>query len=108
MEYRRAYWDRTRQSGPRVPSRTGSIPLLAQTLPVLGVQNFAFFDFQTCDGHVNESVFAYTNRANGERALVLYNNAYQRARGCVRMSTAINAGSENQTRLAAFPGRPSN
>ncbi|HQM32271.1 MAG: alpha-amylase [Candidatus Hydrogenedentes bacterium] len=99
MEYRRAYWDEPVNQDLVYRHEREVFPLLRKRYLFSGVQNFAFFDFQTRDGHVNESVFAYTNRANGERALVLYNNAYQRARGCVRMSTAINAGSENQTRL---------
>ncbi|MEA3364603.1 MAG: hypothetical protein U9Q79_03095, partial [Candidatus Hydrogenedentes bacterium] len=49
--------------------------------------------------YVDENVFAYSNRAGGERALVLYNNAYQRTRGRLRSSTAINVGSESQTHL---------
>jgi hypothetical protein len=42
---------------------------------------------------VDENVYAYTNRANDERALMVYNNAYQTTRGVLHTSTAINVGS---------------
>src|SRR5262249_13330344 len=37
-------------------------------------------------GHVNEDVFAYSNRSGGERALVVYHNKYAETRGWVRTS----------------------
>ncbi len=99
MEYRRAYWDEPVNEELVYRHEREIFPLLRKRYLFSSVENFAFFDFETCDGHVNENVFAYSNRANGERALVLYNNAYQRAQGRVRMSTAINTGSESQTHL---------
>ena len=39
-------------------------------------------------GHVNEDVFAYSNRLGEERALVIYNNRYAETRGWVRLSCA--------------------
>ena len=99
MEYRRAYWDEPVNQELVYRHEREIFPLLRKRYLFSSVENFTFFDFETPDGYVDENVFAYANRANGERALVLYNNAYQRTRGRVRTSTAINAGSENQTHL---------
>ncbi len=99
MEYRRAYWDEPVNQDLVYRHEREVFPLLRKRYLFSGVQHFAFFDFESSDGYVNENVFAYTNRANGERTLVLYNNAYQRAQGRVRLSTAINTGSENQAHL---------
>ncbi|MFO7973811.1 MAG: alpha-amylase family glycosyl hydrolase [Candidatus Hydrogenedentota bacterium] len=99
MEYRRAYWDEPVNQELVYRHEREIFPLLRKRYLFSSVDNFAFFDFETDDGYVDENVFAYSNRANGERALVLYNNAYQRTRGRVRTSTAINVGSESQTNL---------
>ena len=37
-------------------------------------------------------MFAYSNRAGGERAIIIYNNAYNTTRGTIHTSTQINAG----------------
>ena len=46
------------------------------------------YDFVDHHGLVNENVFAYSNRAGHERAVVIYNNKYDRASGWVRYSSA--------------------
>ena len=51
--------------------------------------HFVLFDFVTDHGTVDENVFAYSNRAGGERALVLYNNRYGSTRGNLRISAAF-------------------
>ncbi|HOD48947.1 MAG TPA: alpha-amylase family glycosyl hydrolase [Candidatus Hydrogenedentes bacterium] len=99
MEYRRAYWNELVNQELVSRHEREIFPLLRKRYLFSSVENFAFFDFETYDGYVDENVFAYVNRAYGERALVLYNNAYQRTRGRVRMSTAINVGSESSVHL---------
>jgi hypothetical protein len=48
--------------------------------------HFLLYDFWTPEGTVDENVFAYSNRHGDERALIIYNNAYQSTRGTVHMS----------------------
>jgi len=42
---------------------------------------------------VDENVFAFSNRAGDERAIIIYNNAYNTTQGWIHTSTAINAAS---------------
>ena len=53
-----------------------------------GCENFLLYDFFTPEGHVNENVFAYSNRAGDERALVVYHNKFGDTRGWIRTSAA--------------------
>ena len=50
------------------------------------MDNFLLYDLVGQNGGVNENVFAYTNGSGGEKALVVYNNAYDRAEGSIRIS----------------------
>jgi hypothetical protein len=52
------------------------------------VKNFLLYDFFAPEGHVNENVFAYSNRSGDERSLIIYHNKYESARGWVRSSVA--------------------
>ncbi len=88
MEYRRAYWDE-RPDGYLVERHEREIfPLLRRRVLFAGVENFLLYDLFTPEGHVNEDVFAYSNRAGGDRALVIYHNKYADTRGWIRTSAA--------------------
>ena len=50
--------------------------------------NFVLYDFWTEHGTVNENVFAYSNRAGDQRALLLYNNSYGSTRGTIHVSAS--------------------
>lgn len=93
MEYRRAYWDEQIDEEMVRRHEREIFPLMQRRRLFSGAANFAFFDFNTPEGWVDENVFAYSNRAGDERAIILYNNAYNTTRGTIHTSTAINAGS---------------
>jgi len=88
MEYRRAYWDE--EPDPYLVERHEReiFPLLHRRHLFAEVENFLLYDFFSPEGYVNEDVFAYSNRADHERALVIYHNKYAEARGWVRTSVA--------------------
>jgi hypothetical protein len=48
-----------------------------------GSADFCLYDFYGPDGGINENVFAYSNRAGDERALIFYNNSYYQAMGWI-------------------------
>ncbi len=101
MEYPRAYFDE-QPDGDLVARHTREIfPLLRHRYLFAGVENFLLYDFFTADGHVNEDVFAYSNRAGGERALVVYHNKFAEARGWIRASVAyaVKTGNGDEKRL---------
>ncbi len=99
MEYRKAYWDE--HPDPEMVDRHEReiFPLMRRRRLFSGAENFAFFDFVTPDGWVDENVFAYTNRAGDERAVILYNNAYNTTRGTIRESTQINVGLSDEPQM---------
>ncbi|MBV5337652.1 MAG: alpha-amylase, partial [Deltaproteobacteria bacterium] len=51
--------------------------------------NFALYDFFCHDGSVDENVFAYSNRVEGQRALVLYNNRYGKTAGWLKTASSV-------------------
>lgn len=96
MEYPRAYWDERIDEEMVHRHEREIFPLMQRRSLFSGSSNFAFFDFITPEGWVDENVFAYTNRSGDERALILYNNAYNTTRGTISRSTAINTGPSDQ------------
>ena len=88
MEYRRAYWDE--EPDPYLIERHEReiFPLLHRRHIFAEVEHFLLYDFFTPEGHVNEDVFAYSNRWGDERALVVYHNRYASARGWIKTSVA--------------------
>jgi len=88
MEYRRAYWDE-QEDGYLIARHEREIfPLLKKRYLFSHVHNFVLYDYYNHDGSVNENIFAFSNRSGSERALVLYNNKYDRARGWIKYSSA--------------------
>ena len=99
MEYRRAYWDEPVDEHAIWRHEQEIFPLMQRRRLFSEVDHFAFYDFFTPEGHVDENVFAYSNRHDGERALILYNNAYNTTQGWVNQSTEINYGHQDHTHL---------
>ena len=91
MEYRYAKWDE-QPDQELIQRHEGEIfPLIKRRHLFSDVKNFLLYDFFTPEGYVNENVFAYSNRSGNDRALVLYHNKYESARGWVRSSVAYSA-----------------
>ncbi len=88
MEYRRAYWDE--QPDAYLVERHGReiFPLLRQRYLFADVAHFLLYDVFTPEGHVDENVFAYSNRSGDELSLVVYHNRYAETRGWIRTSAA--------------------
>ncbi|MDP8223812.1 MAG: alpha-amylase family glycosyl hydrolase [Candidatus Lernaella stagnicola] len=99
MEYRRAYWDETPSEHLVGRHEREIFPLMRRRKLFSGAANFALFDFVTDAGWVDENVFAHTNRADNERAIILFNNAYEATSGRITMSTAVNIGSSEQPNI---------
>lgn len=91
MEYYRAYWDETPDEWLIARHEREIFPLLHRRYLFAGTDSFLLYDFYMPDGHVNEDVFAYSNRHGDERSLVIYHNRYSRTSGWVRLSAAFMA-----------------
>ncbi len=99
MEYRRAYWNESVDQELVRRHEQQIFPLMRRRYLFSGAAEFALYDFVTPEGWVDENVFAYSNRAFGERALILYNNAYNSTSGHAQTSTEINIGQGDETRM---------
>jgi glycosidase len=88
MEYRRAYRDESPDRALVERHEREIFPLMKRRYLFSGVDHFRLYDFWRDDGSVDENVFAYSNRSGDERALVLFNNRYERAAGWIRESSA--------------------
>ncbi|HEY6007930.1 MAG TPA: alpha-amylase, partial [Geobacteraceae bacterium] len=99
MEYRRAFWDEPVDEHLLALHEQLIFPLMRRRWLFSGSQHFVFYDFFAGD-HVNEDVFAYSNRQGAERGLVIYHNRFADTAGWVRSSTARAVkGEGGETRL---------
>lgn len=92
MEYARSYWDEPVDEQMVERHEREIFPLMRRRHLFSGAENFALYDCVTPEGWVDESVFAYSNRDGADRALIVYNNAYNTSQGTIQWSTAINTG----------------
>ncbi len=101
MEFKRAYWDEEPDQHLIRRHEREIFPLLHRRYLFAESKNFLLYDLYTPEGYVNENVLAYSNRAGNERALVVYNNKFDHARGVLHRSTAFveKAGNGGQDRL---------
>jgi glycosidase len=88
MEYRYAKWDEQPDDELIERHSRDIFPLMKRRHLFSDVKNFFLYDFFTREGYVDENVFAYSNRVGDERALVIYHNKYDSARGWIRSSVA--------------------
>jgi glycosidase len=88
MEYKRAYWDDSEDHYLIERHEREIFPLLKKRYLFSQVNNFILYDLMGPEGFVNEDVFAFTNRTEREKSLVLYNNRYERSSGWIKYSSA--------------------
>lgn len=99
MEYRKAYWDEPVDEQLVERHAREIFPLLRQRRAFSGVDHFAFYDFFTPAGTVNENVYAYSNRYGDARSVMLYNNAFEATRGWIKVSTPMNVAQGDEIHL---------
>lgn len=89
MEYTRAYWDE-QEDQELIGNHFKLIaPLLHKRYLFSEVDHFLFFDVIAPEGHLVESLFAYSNRFNKENTLIVYNNSFTNAAGWIKDSVAF-------------------
>lgn len=89
MEYKRSYWNEQVDDALVRGHDMWIFPLLRRRWLFSGSENFVFYDFCTGDA-VDENVFAYSNRAGVQKALVLYHNCNATTSGRIRESVGFN------------------
>jgi glycosidase len=95
MEFRRAYWDEHPDEGLVARHERQLFPLLHRRRLFAEVRDFRLYDVVDDAGHVNEDVFAFSNRGADERSLVIHHNRFAAMRGRVRDSVAFAARDES-------------
>ncbi len=85
MEYRRAYWDETVDDAFVHHHENQIFPLLRLRHLFSGAEQFQMYDLY-CDGQVNDDVYAYSNGAGDQRALVVYHNRHAATEGWIQRS----------------------
>jgi hypothetical protein len=98
MEYKKARYEEWPNEDLVARHMREIAPLLKNRQLFAESYNFVMYDYWVGEGNVNENVFAYSNRVDHggdgyggsgkERALVLYNNAYQSTFGTIHLSVA--------------------
>lgn len=86
MEYQRAYYHEEPQQWLVEKHEREIFPLAGKRYLFSEVTHFQFYDFLNAHGHINENVFAFTNRHADEKALVLFNNTYDTTEGHIKMA----------------------
>ncbi len=94
MEYRRAYWDEQEDQTLIANHFKLIAPLLHKRYLFSEVDHFLFYDVFAPEGHVIDSVFAYSNRYGQENALVVYNNSFVAAAGWIHSSVRFKCNDE--------------
>ena len=88
MEYKRARMDEWPNDALTTRHQQEIAPLLKRRHVFAESANFVMYDFWTDHGTVDENVFAYSNRAGSDRALILYNNTFGSTRGTIHTSVS--------------------
>lgn len=88
MEYKKAYWNEPVDEHLVKEHERRIFPLMRRRWLFSGADNFRLYDFLS-GGHPNEDVFAYSNRAGDQRAIVLYHNRFATVSGYIRHSTSF-------------------
>jgi glycosidase len=101
MEYKRAYYNETRNDNLVSRHEWEIFPLLQKRYLFSQVEHFELYDFFDDAGFINENVFAFSNRSGDERSLVIYNNSYNSCSGTISHS----AMKVNPSQDGAFTSR---
>ena len=102
MEYRRAYKEERPDEAFIARHEREIFPLARMRWLFSGVDLFHLYDFARDDGRVDENVFAWSNGSGDARAVVFYNNAWERTSGRITHSCPwAEKGSDGSRRMAS-------
>lgn len=103
MEFRRAKLDENIDDGLVDAHNWRIFPLLHRRQLFADVQHFLLYDFNLLNGGKDENVFAYSNKLNDERGLIIYHNKFSDTRGWIKTSSRVldkHSGSLKRKNLA--------
>jgi len=103
MEFKRAYHDELPDAGFVEHHARMIFPLLRQRRLFSRSDHFQLYDFCS-DGGVNDNVFAYSNRYEGQAALVVFNNSPHPASGRIHRALPRPEGTTTLFAALGFDG----
>ena len=86
MEYKQAYYNESPDEHLIWRHNKEIFPLMKMRYLFSQVENFELYNFHDNNGEINQNVYAFSNRAGNESALVLYNNSYYETEGSIAYS----------------------
>ncbi len=89
MEFKRSYHDETPDRDFIARHEREIFPLLRMRPLFSEVEHFYLFDFTRDDRTIDENVFAYSNGQGDQRAIVVYNNHWERSSGRIHTSCSF-------------------
>lgn len=96
MEFRYPKWHEQLDADLVARHEREIFPLMRKRYLFADAANFRLYDFYQADGSVDEDVFAYSNRAGEEFALVVYQNRFATAKGWISLSAAFPEGDDKR------------
>ena len=93
MEYAKAYYDEQPDEHLVWRHYHEIFPIMKKRPLFAEVRNFFLYDLYQ-DGRVNENVFAYSNRLDQERVLVVFNNCFEQTAGWIKTSVGYRQNGE--------------
>jgi glycosidase len=102
MEYKRAYYVEKADEYLIRRHEQEIFPIMNRRHLFSQVNNFELYDFVDARGNVNDNVFAYSNVAGDERALIVYHNKYEECKGWIRTASPRLYERENGTRTVGM------
>ncbi len=104
MEYARAKWDEPIDTDLGARHEAFIFPLFRERERFSGIEHFHLFDHRDPSGHVNEDVYAFTNRSvDGRRSLVFVHHGGGWAEGAIHHSGLRNEGTIEEPDLVSRP-----
>ncbi len=98
MEYKRAYYDEFPDDHLVRRHEHEIFPIMRKRYLFSQVTHFELYDFHDLKGHANHNVFAYSNRTDSERALILYHNKYEECKGTIKWAVPKSASADGAGR----------
>jgi glycosidase len=89
-EYKRSYYNEFADENLIARHKYDVFPLMNKRYLFSQVVNFELYDFFDNNGNINENVFAFSNKTDYEKTLVLFNNSYYECRGTIDYSVRKN------------------
>jgi len=86
MEYKRAYYNEESDEHLVRRHEAEIFPIMQKRHLFSQMTDFELYDFIDTNGNLNENVFAYSNMAGDERALICYHNKYEETAGWIMHS----------------------